>query len=271
MSTIAFNGARTEAARIIRAIVASLTGRERTDAARSVFIAMGVAALTEVHADFITKARGGTGADGTVWPRLSPKTLAYGRRFGPGEQAELKRAAGLGRANRSAPGGKSGLLTAAQLKEWRKIYASRLARFAATMPLGEAKAKAAAIAWAVMKSKGAKTKLEVYGNREHEVLRDTGILANSLSVGVISGDGYQRPMVEGGELQVFELLENGVTVGTNVRYAKAHHEGMNGLPKRPILPEDGQIPQLWLDHILDAGMRALATSIEYSLARGSVA
>lgn len=268
MTTVAFNGARNEAARIIRALLASLTGYHRTEAARSVFIAMGIAALTEVHQDFIVKARGGTGADGVVWKRLSPKTLAYSRRFGPGEQAQLKRDAGLGRGNRLAPGGKSGLLTAAELKQWRQIYASRLTQYAATMPLSEAKAKAAAVAWIVMKQRGAKTKLEVYGHREHEVLRDTGILANSLSVGMISGDSYQRPTVEGGEYQIFQLLENGVIVGTNVKYARAHHEGMNGLPKRPIVPEDGAMPIAWLEHIIDAGMRALATAIEYSMSRG---
>lgn len=265
MTTVAFNGARHEAARIIRALLASLTGQSRLDAARGVFIAIGIAALTEVHQDFIVKARGGVGADGTVWPRLSPKTLAYSRRFGPGEQASLKKAAGLGRGNRLAPGGKSGLLTAAELKEWRKVYGSRLARFAVTMPLSAAKAKAAAIAWAVMKARGAKTKLEVYGHREHEVLRDTGILANSLSVGIVSGDNYQRPSVDGGEQQVFTLLENGVIIGTNVLYARAHHEGLRGLPKRPIVPEDGRMPQVWIDRILDAGMRALSTAIEQSL------
>jgi len=271
MTAIAFNGARNEAARIIRAILASLTGHDRSEAARAVFIAMGIAALTEIHQDFITKARGGVGADGTVWPRLSPKTLAYHRRFGPGEQSALKQAAGLGRGNRHAPGGKSGLLSAAELKQWRQIYASRLAKFAQSMPLSEAKAKAAAIAWATMKARGAKTKLEVYGHREHEVLRDTGILANSLSVGMISGDSYQRPMVDGGDQQVFNLLSNGVIVGTNVKYARAHDQGLNGLPRRPIIPDESKIPQAWLDHILDAAMRALATAIEYSISRGSVA
>lgn len=268
METVTFNGARNEAARIIRALLASLTGRARVEAARGVFIAIGIATLSEVHQDFIVKARGGAGADGTVWKRLSPKTLAYSRRFGPGEQSALKKAAGLGRANRLAPGGKSGLLTVAQLKEWRKIYASRLAKFAATMPLSEAKAKAAAIAWAVMKAKGAKTKLEVYGNREHEVLRDTSVLANSLSVGIISGNNYQRPMIDGGEQQIFELLDNGVIIGTNVIYARSHHEGLNGLPKRPILPVNG-IPPQWEDRILDAGMRALSIAIEQELSRGA--
>jgi len=271
MSIVTFNGARPEASRIIRALIASLTGHARTEAARSVFIVMGIATLTEIHQDFIVKARGGAGADGTVWPRLSPKTLAYGRRFGPGEQSALKKAAGLGRGNQFAPGGKSGLLTASQLKQWRAFYAMLMTKYAATMPLSAAKAKAAAQAWVAMKKRGAKTKLEVYGNREHEVLRDTGVLANSLSVGILSGDAYQKPMVDGGEEQIFSLIENGVIVGTNVKYARSHHEGLRGIPKRPIMPDEDRIPQVWLDRILDAGMRALASSIELSMSRGSVA
>jgi len=271
MSTVAFSGARSEAARVIRALLASLTGHERSEAARSVFLAMGIAALTEVHQDFIVKARGGTGADGVTWKRLSPKTLAYSRRFGPGEKARLKRDAGLGRANSHAPGGKDGLLTAAQLKQWRQFFSSFLRKYAAQMPLSEAKAKAAAQAWVAIKARGAQTKLDVYGHREHEVLRDTGILANSLSVGVISGAEYQRPTAEGGEQQIFQLLENGVIIGTNVKYARTHHEGLNGVPKRPIMPEDGKMPQAWLDRILDAAMRALAVAIEQAMSRGSVA
>ncbi len=205
------------------------------------------------------------------WPRLSRKTLAYSRRFGPGEAAELKRAAGLGKANRFAPGDKKGLLTKAQLKQWRAFYSSLLAKYAATLPLSEAKAKAAAQAWVAMKARGAETKLEVYGDREHEVLRDTGVLANSLSVGMISGMTYNKPAVEGGESQIFQLLENGVIIGTNVKYARSHHEGLRGLPKRPIMPTDGNLPAAWAERILDAGMRALAGAIQQSLQQGSVA
>jgi hypothetical protein len=271
MSTVAFSGGKHEAGRIIRSLIASLTGRERLDAAAGVFLAMGVAALTEVHQDFIVKARGGVGSDGVKWPRLSRKTLAYSRRFGPGEAAALKRAAGLGKGHRFAPGDNKGLLTKAQLKQWRFFYSTLLAKYAATMPLSAAKAKAAAQAWVAMKNRGAKTKLEVYGDREHEVLRDTGILANSLSVGTISGYAYNKPAVEGGESQIFELLENGVIVGTNVKYARSHHEGLRGLPKRPIMPTDDNLPAEWSRRILDAGMRALAVAIEQSLQRGSVA
>lgn len=263
---ITFLGGREEAKRIVRALVASTTGRERSDAARGVFIAIGMAALSDIHGDFIVKARGGAGADGTVWPRLSPKTLAYSRRFGPGEQSASKKAAGLGRAHRHAPGKNTGLLTMAELKQWRGLYASGLARFAASMPLGEAKAKAAAIAWKIMKARGAKTKLEVYGHREHEILRDTGVLANSLSVGVVSGNEYQRPTEEGGDQQIFSLLQNGVIVGTNVPYAKAHQEGI-GVPKRPILPKF--VPEAWKSNWLNAAAAALQNALELALQKGA--
>lgn len=272
MTTVYFRGGQQGAASVVSALVASLAGENRSEAARGVFLVIGMAALSDIQGDFVRKAKGETGEDGNRWPRLSPKTLAYGRRFGPGEQTQLKAAAGLGRANSKAPGGKSGLMTAAQLKQWRKIYASRLARFAVSMPMPEAKAKAAAIAWATLKAEGAKTKLEVYGNRPHEVLRDTGVLLNSLSVGSMSGSGYQSTRLPGGEQQIFELMENGVTVGTNVPYAASHHYGdaKRGIPARPIMPLDGQTPVAWVEGWARAGMRALSVAIEQSLNRGGV-
>jgi hypothetical protein len=163
------------------------------------------------------------------------------------------------------------LLTAAQLKRWRKLFAGMLARFAVQMELGEAKAKAAAIAWTIIKREGAKTKLEVYGNRPHEVLRDTGVLLNSLSVGSWSGSGqYARPRGEGGEEQIFELQDNGVTIGTNVAYAASHHYGdqKRGIPARPIMPMPGQVPQGWINGWARVGMQAVANAIELSLERG---
>jgi len=58
--------------------------------ARGVFFALGVAALSDIKSDYVRKARGETGEDGTRWPPLSPKYLAYGRRFGKGEQNLLQ-------------------------------------------------------------------------------------------------------------------------------------------------------------------------------------
>lgn len=170
----------------------------------------------KVKEQFIVKSRGGTGDDGISWKPLSKSYLAYGRRFGKGEQAALKAAAGLGKGNRFAPGNNKGLLTAAQLKRWRKLYASAL------MWLDDepgSSARAAAYAWSTLKKEGAKTKLDVYGNRKVEMLRDTGNLLASL--------GYE---VEKSELKV----------KFSAPYAKAV------LSKRPAWPLDEPVPDSWL-------------------------
>lgn len=270
---ITFRGGRAEAARLIRATVASLVGAARTEVAQAVFIAVGMRALEDIRADFIRKAHGETGEDGNKWKRLDPKTLAYSRRFGAGEQAALKRAAGLGPGNRFAPGGGKGLLTAAELKRWRKYYAMHLGRLAARYPFAQAKAIAAGIAWNKLKAEGAKTKLMVYGNREHDALRDTGMLLNSLSVGTLSGNRYHRPTLPGGEEQIFTMLDNGIIIGTNVPYAKAHNEGdpKRGIPERRFLPKDDQVPDVWLERWLEHGMLALSIGIDQTLQSGRVA
>lgn len=252
-TAVYFRGGRTLARDIARRLVLILTGQEADSLqlARGVFTAVGFQALSDVKDDYIRKARGAVGEDGVQWPPLDPKTIAYHRRFGPGEKSNLKKAAGLGRGNRLAPGGKPGLLTTQQLKRWRGLYASMLARFLLSMSEREAKSKAAAIAWATLKREGAKTMLEVFGSRQVEILRDTGILLNSLSPGQISGSGasivYTKPTGDGGAEQIFDLFESGVIIGTTVKYAATHQNGdkKRGIPARPFLPQ--RIPQAWLE------------------------
>jgi len=266
-----FQGGQAEAARIIRAIIGSVVGVRQTEVARSVYVAIGFAALSDIQEDFIKKARGGTGEDGTRWQRLSPKTLAYSRRFGPGEKTALKQAAGLSKLNRYGVGGNHGLLTKAEQTRWRKIYGQSLARFAVSMPFADARSRAAANAWATLKREGAHTMLEVYGNRTVEILRDTSVLFNSLSLGEISGgSSYTSPRLPGGEQQIFQTIENGIIVGTNVEYAATHNYGdaKRGIPARPFIPEGNAIPTVWLNRWLDAGMTALSNAISQSLSVG---
>lgn len=272
MTAIYFQGGKSEARKVVSTFVAALGGatNELSGLAQGVYTALGFAALSDIKADFVRKARGQTGEDGNSWPRLSPKTLAYSRRFGPGEQSRLKKSAGLGRGNNNR-----GLLSAAQDKRWKQIYGTRLARFAASMPMAAAKAKAAQVAWATLKAEGAKTKLEVYGNREHEALRDSGILLNSLSPGQIDGGesgsvAYTKPSGPGGEDQVFKTFEGGIIVGTNVPYAETHNDGdaSRGIPERRFIPRDDQVPQIWLDRWLNVGRQAVASSLRLVLSRG---
>lgn len=255
---IYFRGSRQLAKQLARRLLLVLTGREadRQNIARGVFLTLGFAALNSIKQDFLVKSRGGTGADGVKWPPLTKEYLAYGRRFGTGEKAALKKAAGLGKQHRFGTGGNTGLLTAAQQKTWNKIFGSRLARLSLSMPIRAAKTRAAQIAWAELKRQGAQTKLEVFGNRQVDMLRDTGVLFNSLSPGQLDNPGpnatYSPPSGDGGSDQIFQLQSAGVIVGTNVAYASAHQDG-----KRPFLPKD-QVPESWEQDWLDAGTQALA-------------
>lgn len=256
MSTkVYFRGSRAEAKALVRRLVRMLTGQEPDSAgiARGVFLAIGFAALSSIKDDFITKSRGGIGADGVKWKPLTKEYLAYGRRFGKGEQSSLKSAAGLGRGNRLAPGQNKGLLTVAQKKRWGQIFARTLTRMLLSLPPKEAKARAAQIAWAVLKREGAKTKLDVFGSRVVDINRDTGILFNSLSPGQLGGEGpaavYTKPSGDGGDQQIFETIANGVIVGTNVEYAAA----VNKI--RPIVPKVA--PEAWQQEWAEVAAQAL--------------
>ncbi|XZE18811.1 hypothetical protein SH449x_004116 [Pirellulaceae bacterium SH449] len=260
MSTeIVFEGKSEQARQALRTFVAILTGRhpDHFQIARSVFYVLGFQALTDIQADFLRKSAGGVGEDGVKWPPLSPAYLAYGRRFGKGEKAALKKAAGLDRRHSRGVGGKGGILTAQQQKRWNKVYSQTLAAMAARYDIAKAKQIAAGHAWNVIKSEGAKTKLEVYGNRQVDMLQDTGILIRSLSPGTILPDGsdYQPPTGEGGDQQIFRALSDGIVVGSNVAYAD--HQNRT----RPFLPKE--IPSAWQARWESTVVRILPTALRY--------
>jgi hypothetical protein len=260
---IYLKASRSEGVAMIRDFVAAITGAPNrfSYAAESVMTAIGFAALGDIHQDFVRKARGGVGEDGVRWPPLSPKTLAYSRRFGSGEKSRLKKAAGLGRANNQR-----GLLTAQQNKRWKRVYGQSLARFAASMDIGSAKARAAQVAWATLKKEGARTKLEVFGNRPHEILRDTGVLLNSLSPGQVGNSAANlTPAGSSPDGQIFELQPQKVIVGTNVPYASKHQNGdaKRGIPARPFIPR--QVPQVWLERWVKAGARSMRAALSTAL------
>lgn len=239
-----------------------LSGREpdRLGIARGFRLRLAMAFLSKVRQAFLVKAAGGTDEAGISWPPLTREYLAYGRRFGRGEQAALKSAAGLGRGNRLAPGGKKGLLTAAQLRQWRQIYARNLKWLSANMPLGEAKGKAAAIAWARMKEQGARTKLDVFGSRQVEILRDTGILFNSLSPGLLAENGADATYTAAPN-QVVESGVNDLIVGTSVPYATYHHNAQNPRRRRPLWPEPDRIPATWQEDFAETAGRGIAQAV----------
>ncbi|MCP5110337.1 MAG: hypothetical protein GY953_05835, partial [bacterium] len=227
---------REEVSRLIHATVASLAGNsgEASDIAHKAYIVMAVEFFSLVKDAYVTKARGGTDEAGIKWPPLTKKYLAYGR--GP---ASSRRLGG------HSPGGGDGALTKSQLDKWWKYYGQAKAWLAASESGKALKSHAAAIAWSKIKKEGAKTKLEVLGNRPAEILRDRGILLNSLSPGIPGRDSYEAP-----DGQIFDPAPGQLTVGTNVPYAAAHHNGTGGVPKRPLWPEPQNIPGRWWSQML---------------------
>lgn len=244
MSTIfAKTKQRDEIEQLIRALPAILSGRapDQFGIAHGFKLRMAVMFFSNVKEAFIIKARGGTDVAGISWPPLTKKYLAYGR--GP---KSSRTAGGL------SPGGKDGFMSETQLKNWKKDFVRALAWLSGKIGAGqEAKSGAAAIAWVKAKARGVRTILDVFGNREVEILRDRGILFNSFSPGILSERGpdasYSPP-----EDQVLEEQPGSLTVGTSVEYAKHHQDG-----KRPFWPQDGSIPQEWVDDMVEVGISGL--------------
>lgn len=227
---VTFTGTRHEAEVLIRQLPAMVSGRLPDPHGYTLPIQLraGVALLSQIQQDFVVKARGGTGRDGIKWAALKPRTIA-GRRTTRAERKSL----GI-RNSGSRPS-----LTKEQDRIWRGIFWSVYRR--AVLDVGDRAAKrlAGAIAWDTLKKvHGAKTLLELLGNRTVEILRDTGELFRSLTPGV--GD---QP--SGAEGQVFETPPGGLVVGTNKK--PQHHTGdpKRGLPARPFWPPDGTIPSAW--------------------------
>jgi hypothetical protein len=148
------------------------------------------------------------------------------------------------------------------LKEWRKLFAGFASRFMLSgASESEAKSHAAAVAWNIMKKRGAKTKLQVFGDRKVQILRDTGRLLNSLSPGLLSGKGpavsYSKPSGEGGNEQIFETEPGLVIVGTNVEYAETHQK------TRPFLPDDRHaVPVAWWQRWTAIALATFVVSVE---------
>lgn len=222
---------------------------------------LGFAILSLIGPNMEEMSRGMPGADGTKWPPLSPEYLAYGRRFGKGEKAALKREAGLTREHKHGPGGNLGLLTPEQVKLWNRTFARALAKYILQASEQDAKAHAAAVAWIVVKKAGGKTKLEVFGKREAQILVDTGYLFNSLQPGILiestgPGADYLPPGGKGGQEQVFDVdSPYVVVVGSHVSYAAAHHNAKNPKRRRRLWPQ--YFPSAWWEQIIGVTIQGL--------------
>lgn len=240
--TSSYQGSRADVRQLLSRLLRALSGVEADPwgVTQAVQLRMGVVLLSLIQQAFIVKSRGGTDDCGIRWPPLKRETIAR-RRLGKGE---AKRLGITGPRTR-------GLLTPAEDARWRKIFARKTAQLQLRgMSLADAKARAAQIAWTVLKQEGAKTKLDVLGSRTVDMLRDTGELLRSLTPGV-ERDG-SAATVDG---QILRAAPGKVIVGTNKK--PWHHNS----GRRLYWPTDGNLPASWWEAILGAGRRGVASAV----------
>ena len=221
MLTVKTRMTRPQLHRLFRRAAALCAGRgsDPSGIVEALLTRVGLQALSFIREAFIAKARGGTDAAGDSWPKLSPKTIAYSRRH-PGMPSRQKRSDPASRP--------SAILNQKFRDKWWQLYRIGLAKFDGD------KGHAAAIAWIQLKAMGAPTIIGTYGNTQVEILRDTGLLLASLTPGVQSSD------------QVFKIGRGQVILGTNRKWAGAHHHGIPGrLLQRRLWPKPERWPAQW--------------------------
>ncbi len=228
MTTIYFHGSRADARAIVRRAVAALSGHggDVHGMAEGIQLGIGTEAMSLIRTAFVAKSRGGVDEAGETWDKLRPEYIAYTRR-----QPRVPRPRG---------GNRGGVfrwsLTASQDKRWKAIFAGYMKEAAGRTPytgteeqIQERKRedahKAASLAWTILKAEGATTLLEEYGNAQVEIGRDTDVMFNSLSPGVLRTE------------------PGAVIVGTNVPYAAHFHK------KRRLWPDPRRWPGRWWNQI----------------------
>lgn len=207
-----YNITRADLVRRLRSFPAIFSGRKRDEYGVGLLFRSAILLDTydRIFQAFMAKSEGGTDEFGDQWKPLSPQTIANR----PVSGARL-RYMGLGGKR------ERGLLTPAENRQWKGIFRSTVMRLLRqAVPIGEAKQTAARLAWAILKSKGAKTRLGTLGRRKVPILRDTDRLVDSLSPGKISGTEYV-PFTDD---QVAEFQGRQIRIGTTVPYADKQHK-----------------------------------------------
>ena len=224
---------RATAAQIRQAVLqAPGVARNGGPIADAMMTRCGLAILGRIRDAFVIKSRGGVDAAGDSWPPLSPKTIAYSKTRIRGRFSRTK-------AERARPHFPSQALNSRQQARWWAVYRHQLAIYKGD------KSHAAAVAWIILKQEGTTTLIAKYGGRAVEILRDRGLLLNSLSPGISSTES------------VFRVGPGEVIVGTNRKWAGCHHRGTRTIPQRRLWPAPSRWPNSWWSDIMDQARQGI--------------
>lgn len=140
---------------ILQGAIRSITNPKGNAKAGQAFITAFLHQLfTDIHRGYMRRSKGGPDDLGFKWKPLSRKTIA------------ARPITGADRKQYSIPSNVTrGLLTPEQDKRWRGIFASQLKKLEAG-GAPDARARAARIAWGILKSEGARTRIDALGNRK---------------------------------------------------------------------------------------------------------
>ena len=236
-------------------------------AAHELMVRVGMVALGRIRKAFVEKSRGGTDDCGESWLPLKKETVAYSRRH-PGVPRSTGRA-------QSSP---SWMLTDKQRKRWWALYRS----FSGMAPAGAgyhargaSRGWAAARAWLALRVEfggSVRTLMSEYGDTQVDILRDTGLLLNSLSPGVEKTPGGGAASMPHVPHQVFRVGKGEVIVGTNRKWATAHHYGIPGrLPQRRLWAEPSKWPRAWWEDMVTTARDGLIEIALFILQRSNAA
>lgn len=238
---------------LIRSLPSILSGRRMDSSGlHETFAAHLAKSLYEqIHDAFLVKSAGGTDSAGIKWKPLKRETIAR-RPVAYGTVTQL----GIGgRGEKAFARRERGLLTASQNERWKKIFFANFIRLKHRVGEDEAKSIAAAMAWNILKSEGAQTKLAVLGNRKVPVLIDSGRLLGSLTPGKVSSSTY-HPSDE----QIYSLRGRILSLGSKVPYAVYQHA------TRPLWPKGTRLNP-WIKQAAEDAKNVVLARIESLLRR----
>lgn len=230
---------KAEVVRIVESLPRILTGQERDpyQLHNTFFGAIAFSLFTDISKAFEEKSKGNRDELGLQWPDLKDTTKAYSRFPRKGDltrgQVENLKSESLG------------LLSPGEHKQWKAIFAAIFNKEKAKgVADKDAKKRAAQVAWSKLKKKGANTKIEVLGNRDVLILRDTDTLFRSLMPGKLTKHSYRKY----NKNQIYTVSKGQVLIGSKVEYADEVTKA------RPLWAES---IEPWIDRALQLGLEVV--------------
>lgn len=218
--------ARQTVRRYLASIPSQLASKSRSDLNACLLNHLAFQLFTRIEKAFRDKSSGGNDELGQYWKPLDPKTIAAR----PITEREEKR---FKLQNRE-----KGLLTPEETRIWKGIFASLFAKYRKSMNDQRAKYLAGKAAWAILKSRGAKTRIGLLSRRKVPILVISERLLESVSAGTLSGNRYYKP-----KEQIFNSDDGELELGSEVPYAKYVNRQRKIIPSKTAMIRGGWIKE----------------------------